>query len=144
MSKLSASEHSKTEVPPEDDDMHKKPSLIVDTSKDSNTTIEPQPSQNTGSQRMPPTNNSKATIDTWHEHGSQRPEDLRRAQYLTSNYSNNKEERDENDDMKKPKKRFESPPTCWTTTSWVLTWWAPPFMLKTFGKTQTQQKPLTA
>ncbi|CAO3619707.1 unnamed protein product [Cunninghamella echinulata] len=24
-------------------------------------------------------------------------------------------------------------PGCWTLTTWILTWWAPPFMLKTFG-----------
>jgi hypothetical protein len=132
--KQSASIHSKTEID-DDDDTYEKLTLHIDTSQEANAMIEPQPSQNTGSQRMLPT---KSATDNWSEHDTQRPEDLRRAQYLTSNYSNNNnhEEGNENDDTKKPKKskRFENPLTCWTTTSWILTWWAPPFMLKTFGK----------
>ncbi|KAI9008969.1 hypothetical protein CLU79DRAFT_669936, partial [Phycomyces nitens] len=33
------------------------------------------------------------------------------------------------------------PRGCWTIASWVFTWWAPSFMLKTFGlkDPQTQQ-----
>lgn len=120
----------------DDSDTQRKLSLRVDTSNDANVTIQPQSAQNTGSQRMPVGHNNSSTTETWFEHDRQRPEDLRRAQYLTSNYNiKNKEGKDEDEDVTKSKTNgVENRPTCWTTTSWVLTWWAPPFMLKTFGK----------
>ncbi|KAI7899131.1 chitin synthase-domain-containing protein [Cokeromyces recurvatus] len=35
----------------------------------------------------------------------------------------------------------KKPVTCWTTTSWILTWWAPSFLLQTFGiKEKTMQQ----
>lgn len=128
----------------------------------------PQPSQNTGSQRMHPaaaasimsnsttpmTTTTATPMTNTNRHYSrntnngprktelptdsrpertQRPEDLRRAQYLvnSSSHSNVPKITDENGKFKQSKR---SPKNCWTTTSWILTWWAPPFMLKTFGK----------
>jgi chitin synthase len=64
---------------------------------------------------------------------TQRPEDLRRAQYLvnSSSHSNVPKLTDENG---KPKQSRRNPKNCWATTSWILTWWAPPLLLRTFGK----------
>ncbi|KAI8048352.1 chitin synthase-domain-containing protein [Gilbertella persicaria] len=72
---------------------------------------------------------------------TQRPEDLRRAQYLVATLQHSKDtDKDEDENNKespeaksKKKKIKRKPPTCWVTISWILTWWAPPFMLKTFG-----------
>lgn len=61
----------------------------------------------------------------------QRPEDLKRAKYLTTAPITEESEKDEKSKTKKSLKK--KPPTCWVTTSWILTWWAPPFMLRTFG-----------
>lgn len=62
----------------------------------------------------------------------QRPEDLKRAKYLTTVPITEESEKDEKSKIGKRIKK--KPPTCWVTTSWILTWWAPPFMLRTFGK----------
>lgn len=128
--------------------------LEIDTS---NTMEMPQQSQNTGSQKISNVTNKPESIlsssvnvipqhyqprssngakrnelptDTRPER-TQRPEDLKRAQYLTS-----ASEIDvvDTEDNKKVKNNTRKPPTCWVTTSWILTWWAPPFMLRTFGK----------
>ena len=64
----------------------------------------------------------------------QRPEDLRRAQYLIATTDQqNKEKLNENDEEVNQKDKW-TPPTCWTMTSWILTWWAPSFLLSAFGK----------
>lgn len=61
----------------------------------------------------------------------QRSEDLKRAQYLTTNPTLDDVEKE---DTTKVKNNTKPPPSCWITTSWILTWWAPPFLLRTFGK----------
>lgn len=68
----------------------------------------------------------------------QRPEDLKRAKYLTTAPITEVNEKDEKSKVKKGLKK--NPPTCWVTTSWILTWWAPPFMLRTFGKTSNNHQ----
>jgi hypothetical protein len=125
--------------------------LRVDTS---NNTLAPQPSNNTGSQKIPHSKpasiaSSAARIQQQklrtNENGKrnelptdtrpdrkQRPEDLKRARYLTTTETVVGEEKDEESKAKKDTKK--KPPSCWVTVSWILTWWAPPFMLRTFGK----------
>ncbi|KAI8065942.1 chitin synthase-domain-containing protein [Gongronella butleri] len=50
-----------------------------------------------------------------------KPEDLRRTHYL-------------NVMIEIPTASKEkSKTTCWTVTTWIMTWWAPPFLLRTFG-----------
>lgn len=124
-------------------------SINVDTSM-------PQQSQNTGSQkhsgvaRQPESIQSPSNFGLpqlyQHKPGSakrnelptdsrpertQRPEDLKRAQYLSTASEIAAIDTDDNEKIKKSPRK---PPTCWVTTSWILTWWAPPFMLRTFGK----------
>lgn len=82
----------------------------------------------------PPNNSSRRNelpSDTRPER-SQRPEDLRRARYLSTAPTVDESDKDEKSTTKKTTKK--KPPTCWVTTSWILTWWAPPFMLRIFGK----------
>lgn len=116
----------------------------------------PQQSENTGSQKDPGVvkqpesiqspsnfglphlyqhrpNNAKRNelpTDTRPER-TQRPEDLKRAQYLSTASEVDPIDTNDND---KIKKTVRKPPSCWVTTSWILTWWAPPFMLRTFGE----------
>lgn len=162
---MSHSENKKPETPSDKDgtskNPQKKPLPNANLRVETNNIGTPQPSQNTGSQRMHPaasimsnsatpmTTTTTATNTTRHYNASrprktelptdsrpertQRPEDLRRAQYLvnSSSYANVPKDTDRSDASKKSKRR---PANCWTTTSWVLTWWAPPFMLRTFGE----------
>lgn len=179
---MSKSENKKPETPPSpsektlpssartdqndnEENAQKKPLPKANLRVETNNIGTPQPSQNTGSQRMHPaaasimsnsatpiTTTTTATNTTRHYSANtknrprktemptdsrpertQRPEDLRRAQYLanSSSHSNVPNITDEKDKSKQSKK---NPATCWTTTSWILTWWAPPFMLRTFGK----------
>jgi hypothetical protein len=139
--------------------------LRVDTSATMGTPVQ---SQNTGSQRISSVKNRPASImsssartlhqqhqsipstqskrseiptDTRPER-SQRPEDLKRARYLTTAITKDDTAKDEKSAPKKVIKR--KPPTCWVTTSWILTWWAPPFMLRTFGKSNSNRYILNA
>ncbi|ORX62459.1 hypothetical protein DM01DRAFT_1365549 [Hesseltinella vesiculosa] len=36
-------------------------------------------------------------------------------------------------EIPKVEKKTPKQASCWTITTWILTWWAPPFMLRTFG-----------
>jgi hypothetical protein len=56
-------------------------------------------------------------------HRALQPENLKRTQYL-------------NVITETPPviKEKSNQPGCWTVTTWILTWWAPSFMLKVFGK----------
>lgn len=116
----------------------------------------PQQSQNSGSQKISSSTNGPESIlslsnnvlpqqyqhrpsnpkrnelpaDTRPER-IQRPEDLKRSQYLSTTSEIDMLETDDNVQIKK---NIRKPPTCWVTASWILTWWAPPFILRTFGK----------
>jgi hypothetical protein len=127
--------------------------LRVDTS---NNMFTPQPSQNTGSQKTihnKPASIASSSVRIQYQQSKlkpnesgkrnelptdtrpdrkQRPEDLKRARYLTTDEIVTGKEKDEETKTKKNIKK--KPPTCWVTVSWILTWWAPPFMLRTFGK----------
>ncbi|CAO3632910.1 unnamed protein product [Mucor fragilis] len=145
--------------------VQKKPLPNANLRVETNNIGTPQPSQNTGSQRMHPaaasimsnsatpmTATTTATNTTRHysttnnagrprktelptdsrPERTQRPEDLRRAQYLVNSSSHANVAKDA-DNSKTAKQSKQGPASCWTTTSWILTWWAPPFMLRTFG-----------
>ncbi|KAG1466782.1 hypothetical protein G6F46_000058 [Rhizopus delemar] len=60
----------------------------------------------------------------------QRPEDLQRARYLNTidiDIEKNKEQ----GEVKEKKKKTR--PSCWVTSTWILTCWTPPFLLKACG-----------
>ncbi|KAL0145798.1 chitin synthase [Mucor lusitanicus] len=83
----------------------------------------------------PMTTTTTATNTTRHYNASrprktELPTDKRNTWSIQSSYANVPKDTDRSDASKKSKRR---PANCWTTTSWVLTWWAPPFMLRTFG-----------
>lgn len=61
---------------------------------------------------------------------TQRPEDLKRAQYLGASNIENKGEKN----ISENKKKKRSNVTCWTTFSRAMTWWAVPFMMRQFSK----------
>lgn len=144
--------------------IQKKPLPNANLRVETNNIGTPQPAQNTGSQRMHPaastvsnsatpmTTTTTATNTTRHyttnnsnrprktelptdsrPERTQRPEDLRRAQYLVNSSSHSNVPKDA-DEKNKSKQSRRGPANCWTTASWILTWWAPPFMLRTFGK----------
>lgn len=130
---------SKEAEPTSENKKSPKNSLRVDTSNNIGT---PQQSQNTErhSDNVSRTEyrfksnsnekNNELPTDTRPER-IQRPEDLKRAQYLTTNSTIDEVEKE---DLIKVKNNVKKPPSCWITTSWILTWWAPPFLLRTFGK----------
>ncbi|GAA5804740.1 hypothetical protein HPULCUR_010246 [Helicostylum pulchrum] len=128
-------QNSKEAYPTSENKKSPKNSLKVDTS---NNIGIPQQSQNTEhhsanvshTEYRFKSNSNELPTDTRPER-IQRPEDLKRAQYLTTNSTIDEVEKE---DLTKVKNNVKKPPSCWITASWILTWWAPPFLLRTFGK----------
>lgn len=60
----------------------------------------------------------------------QRPEDLQRARYLNT-IDIDIEKSKEQGEVKEKKKKTR--PSCWVTSTWILTCWTPPFLLKACG-----------
>lgn len=65
---------------------------------------------------------------------TQRPEDLKRAQYLGTNTTTEPEDIEKDGRDRRRKKKNSRDITCWRIFSRVMTWWAFPFLLKRCGK----------
>lgn len=94
--------------------------------------VPPQSSNNSESREKPTTARSEKPSESTDikTSGIQRLEDIQRARYLNKkdiDLEKNKQQEESKATTKKKR------PSCWVTTTWVLTCWTPPVLLKACG-----------